>query len=62
VTGAAQTGSAAAGTEDHWSDVDLFFGLADAAPADVLKDFSACPEFHRTGPAVAGRVLDQRHP
>ena len=38
VTGAAITGSAAAGREDRWSDVDLFFGVT--AVPEVLADFS----------------------
>ncbi len=38
VTGAAITGSAAAGREDRWSDIDLFFGVADVA--GVLTDFT----------------------
>lgn len=41
ITGAAITGSAAAGGEDKWSDIDLAFGLAD--PADqprVLSDWT----------------------
>jgi predicted nucleotidyltransferase len=38
VTGAAITGSAAAGREDRWSDIDLFFGVTQVA--EVLADFS----------------------
>lgn len=38
VTGAAITGSAAAGREDRWSDIDLFFGVTDVAA--VLADFT----------------------
>lgn len=42
VVGAALTGSAAGGTEDRWSDVDLFFGLAPGADqAAVLADWTA---------------------
>ena len=40
VTGAAITGSAAAGTEDDWSDIDLFFGVSDGQVASVLDDFT----------------------
>jgi predicted nucleotidyltransferase len=41
VVGAAITGSAASDAEDRWSDIDLFFGVADgAAVADVLGDWS----------------------
>jgi len=41
VTGAALTGSAAAGREDRWSDIDLFFGVADQVALDsVLDDWS----------------------
>lgn len=42
ITGAAITGSAAADSEDKWSDIDLAFGLAD--PADqpgVLSDWTS---------------------
>ncbi|MEV0697625.1 hypothetical protein AB0I53_06860 [Saccharopolyspora sp. NPDC050389] len=39
---AAITGSSARDAEDRWSDVDLFFGVADGnAVADVLGDWSA---------------------
>src|ERR671911_1970767 len=41
VTGAAITGSAAAGTQDEWSDIDLFFGVSEAEPAEVLDTFTA---------------------
>jgi hypothetical protein len=40
VSGAALTGSAAAGREDRWSDVDVAFGVA-AAVDPVLHDFTA---------------------
>lgn len=42
ISGAAITGSAAAGREDRWSDIDLAFGVGDAAelPA-VLEDWTA---------------------
>ena len=42
LSGVAMTGSAAAGKEDRWSDIDLAFGVADEAqvPA-VLSDFTA---------------------
>jgi predicted nucleotidyltransferase len=41
IVGAAITGSAASDAEDRWSDIDLFFGVADgAAVADVLGDWS----------------------
>jgi hypothetical protein len=41
ITGAAVTGSAAAGREDRWSDIDLFFGVADhVAMAAVVADWS----------------------
>lgn len=39
ITGAAITGSAAAGRADGWSDVDLFFGVTDVA--EVLADFTS---------------------
>ncbi len=42
IVGAAVTGSAARDAEDWWSDVDLFFGVADAVPVtEVLGDWSA---------------------
>jgi len=42
IVGAAITGSAARDAEDRWSDIDLFFGVAEgAAPADALSDWSA---------------------
>ncbi|MGP4017306.1 nucleotidyltransferase domain-containing protein [Saccharopolyspora sp. 5N708] len=42
IAGAAITGSAARGTEDRWSDIDLFFGVAEGnAVADVLGDWGA---------------------
>ena len=41
LSGAAVTGSAAEGREDRWSDIDLAFGVADAAVVgSVLSDFS----------------------
>jgi len=41
ITGAAVTGSAADGREDRWSDIDLFFGVADqVALAAVVSDWS----------------------
>ncbi len=42
ISGAAITGSAAAGREDRWSDIDLAFGVSDAsAMANVLADWTA---------------------
>jgi hypothetical protein len=41
LSGAAITGSAAAGREDRWSDIDLAFGVSDAALVGAaLSDFS----------------------
>lgn len=41
LSGAAVTGSAAAGREDRWSDIDLAFGISDPALVGaVLTDFS----------------------
>jgi hypothetical protein len=41
ISGAAITGSAAAGSEDKWSDIDLAFGVADAADQpSVLSDWT----------------------
>ena len=41
ITGAALTGSGADGREDRWSDIDLFFGVADQVALDaVLADWS----------------------
>ncbi|MBB5788594.1 nucleotidyltransferase domain-containing protein [Jiangella mangrovi] len=42
IDGAALTGSAAAGAEDRWSDIDLAFGLAEGADqAAVMADWTA---------------------
>ena len=42
INGAAITGSAAAEREDRWSDIDLAFGIADAADfPSVLSDWTA---------------------
>jgi hypothetical protein len=42
ISGAAITGSAAAEREDQWSDIDLAFGVADAAELpNVLSDWTA---------------------
>lgn len=42
ITGGALTGSAAAGAEDEWSDVDLAFGVGEAAVVGhVLADWTA---------------------
>ena len=42
LTGGAVTGSAAAGTEDAWSDIDLGFGVADAADIpSVLSEWAS---------------------
>lgn len=41
ITGAAVTGSAADGLQDRWSDIDLFFGVAEHVALDtVLADWS----------------------
>ncbi|HEY1896542.1 MAG TPA: hypothetical protein VGG62_09740, partial [Terracidiphilus sp.] len=42
LSGAAITGSAAAGNEDQWSDIDLAFGVADPANLEgVLSDWTS---------------------
>jgi len=42
ISGAAITGSVAAGREDRWSDIDLAFGVADGgALPEVLSDWTA---------------------
>src|SRR5580704_8925811 len=42
ISGAAITGSAAAGREDRWSDIDLAFAVGDAGELpDVLSDWTA---------------------
>jgi hypothetical protein len=42
ISGAAITGSVAAGREDRWSDIDLAFGVGDAGEMpDVLTDWTA---------------------
>jgi len=41
ISGAALTGSAASGNEDRWSDIDLFFGVAEGVSLpEVLADWS----------------------
>ncbi len=41
ISAAAITGSAAAGREDTWSDIDLAFGVADATEVErVLTDWT----------------------
>jgi Nucleotidyltransferase domain len=41
ITGAAITGSAASGTADRWSDIDLFFGVAEGSDlTQTLGDWS----------------------
>jgi hypothetical protein len=41
ITGAAVTGSAADGREDRWSDIDLYFGVADDVALDaVVSDWT----------------------
>jgi hypothetical protein len=41
ISGAAITGSAALGVDDRWSDLDLAFGIADAARlGDALADWT----------------------
>lgn len=42
IVGAAITGSAARDAEDRWSDIDLYFGVADGSTvAETLADWSA---------------------
>jgi hypothetical protein len=42
ITGAAKTGSSALGNQDAWSDIDLFFGVRDAADlAGAMSDITA---------------------
>lgn len=41
IVGAALAGSGARGTEDQWSDIDLFFGVAVGEVRDVLDDWTA---------------------
>jgi hypothetical protein len=42
ISGAAITGSAAAGCEDRWSDIDLAFGVSDTVElSNVLSDWTA---------------------
>jgi len=42
ISGAAITGSAAAGREDRWSDIDLAFGVSDAGEMqNILADWTA---------------------
>jgi predicted nucleotidyltransferase len=69
ITGAALTGSAALGTQDRWSDIDLFFGVeVGLEPRDVLGEWSdfvyaelgAVHHFdlEQTDPALAKRLED----
>jgi hypothetical protein len=47
ISGAALTGSAAAGSEDRWSDIDLAFGVGNAADLpNVISDLTA-QMYHR---------------
>jgi hypothetical protein len=66
ITAAAVTGSAAAGRQDRWSDVDLFFGVAedvelDAVVADwsghLYGEFAALHHFDLTVPAATYRAF-----
>jgi hypothetical protein len=66
ITGAAVTGSAADGREDRWSDIDLFFGVADHVALDeVVADWSghvhgelgALHHFDLTVPAATYRAF-----
>src|SRR5262249_2747541 len=51
LTGAALTGSAAAGAEDRWSDIDLALGVAAGAdPGPVVADWT--DRMYREGGAV----------
>jgi len=51
ITGAALTGSAAAGAEDRWSDIDLALGVAGGAdPGPVVADWTE--RMYREGGAV----------
>jgi hypothetical protein len=62
IVGAAITGSAARGAEDRWSDVDLFFGVAEETAVDealqhwsdaVYRELGAVHHFDvRAGPAT----------
>jgi hypothetical protein len=55
ISGAAITGSAAAAREDRWSDIDLAFGVRDAAELpNVLSDWTA----HMYGQHLALHHLD----
>jgi predicted nucleotidyltransferase len=40
ITGAAVTGSGAAGRQDEWSDIDLYFGVDGTTPDDVLDGWT----------------------
>lgn len=67
ITGAAFTGSAAAGTADRWSDIDLFLGLAEGADvtataaewtAFARRHLGAAHHFElRSGPVVHRAIL-----
>ena len=46
VSGAAITGSVAAGPEDELSDADLFFGVSSGELAGVLDGFTEWSDWH----------------
>jgi hypothetical protein len=50
ISSAALTGSAAAGSEDRWSDIDLAFGIADADLDKTIADWTG--QMYRTHEAV----------
>jgi hypothetical protein len=66
ITGAAVTGSAADSREDRWSDIDLFFGVANHVSLDAVVsdwsdylygDFGALHHFDLKVPAAVCRAF-----
>jgi predicted nucleotidyltransferase len=66
ITGAAVTGSAADGRQDRWSDIDLFFGVAEQVALDVVVsdwsdylygELAALHHFDLKVPAAVYRVF-----
>jgi hypothetical protein len=66
ITGAAVTGSAADGREDRWSDIDLYFGVADDVALDAVvsdwthylyRELAALHHFQLKVPAAVYRAF-----
>jgi hypothetical protein len=66
ITGAAVTGSAADGREDRWSDIDLYFGVAEEVAVDAVvsdwtdhlyRELAALHHFELKVPAAVYRAF-----